>query len=179
MGIILIGSDVMKIDNNIPNQINMPITDIMQPFSPTKSKDIASKVSLDPEANLDALKSIYSDKQLKKLGIIECQTCSERTYVDSSDDAGVSFKTPTKIDPKASAGAVMGHELEHVSNEQADAASEGREIISQSVMLHSAICPECGVSYVSGGVTETVSRSKTEYGLSDEMTKGLKVDNRL
>jgi len=93
-------------------------------------------------SNLDALKSIYSDKELKKLGFMECQACAERRYVDGSDDPSVSFKTPTQIDPEQSASMVMSHEMEHVANEQANADRDGREVVSQSVRLHSSICPE-------------------------------------
>jgi len=171
----------MKIDVYSPYQIEMPKIEQSQKVGPVNKKDIAvnDKISLDPKKNLDSLKSVYSEKQLKKLGIIECQTCANRTYVDGSNDPGVSFKTPSHIDPEQSAGVVMAHELEHVSNEQADADRDNREVISQSVQLHSSICPECGVSYVAGGVTKTVTRSKSEYGLSDELTKGLKVDNKI
>ena len=43
--------------------------------------------------------------------------------------------------------------------EQAKAQREGREVVSQSVSLHTAICPECGKVYVSGGTTRTTTRA--------------------
>lgn len=89
----------------------------------------------------------------------ECQTCNNRTYQDGSDDMSVSYKNPTKIAPEQAASAVRSHEQEHVTNEQADAKREGREIISQSVTIHTSICPECGDVYVSGGTTRTTSRT--------------------
>ena len=89
----------------------------------------------------------------------ECQTCKERKYQDGSDDPGVSFKTPTNIAPEAAASAVRGHEQEHVSREQSKAQREGREVVSQSVTIHTAICPECGKVYVSGGTTRTTTRA--------------------
>ena len=92
---------------------------------------------------------------------IECKTCASRKYQDVSNDSTVSFQTPTHISPGQSAAAVASHESEHVSNEQANAEKEGREIISQTVTLKTAICPECKRVYVSGGETRTVSREST------------------
>ncbi len=92
----------------------------------------------------------------------KCETCEQRRYQDGSDDPGVSFKTPTRMSPDQAAGAVRGHEQEHVVREQAKAAREDRRVVSQSVTLHTDICPECGRVYVSGGVTETVTASKPQ-----------------
>ncbi len=89
-----------------------------------------------------------------------CQTCKERRYQDGSNDPGVSFKSPQTINPDMAASVVLGHEMEHVQREQANAKNEGAEVVSQSVRLHSSICPECGRSYVSGGVTETVTAKR-------------------
>ena len=52
--------------------------------------------------------------------------------------------------------------MEHVYREQAKADREGREVVSQSVTMHTGICPECGKSYVSGGTTRTVTRAETD-----------------
>ena len=89
----------------------------------------------------------------------ECQTCKERKYQDGSDDPGVSFKTPTNVDPDMAASAVRGHEMEHVYREQAKAQRENREVVSQSVTYHTAICPECGKAFVSGGTTRTTTKA--------------------
>ena len=86
----------------------------------------------------------------------ECKTCSSRKYKDISNDPSVSFQSPTHISPGQSAAMVSSHENEHVSSEKAKAAEEGREIISQTVTLSTAICPECKRVYISGGVTRTV-----------------------
>ena len=91
----------------------------------------------------------------------ECETCANRKYQDGSDDPGVSFKNASKISGSVEA-AVRGHEQEHVSRNQAKAEREGREIVYQSVVIKHAICPECGTTYVSGGETTTVTRTKTE-----------------
>ncbi len=87
----------------------------------------------------------------------ECKTCKERKYQDGSDDAGVSYKSPTHIAPEEAASAVRGHEMEHVVREQAKAKGDDRKVVSQSVTLHNGICPECGKVYVSGGTTRTVT----------------------
>lgn len=98
----------------------------------------------------------------------KCETCEQRKYQDGSDDAGVSFKTPTRLSPDMAASAVRGHEQEHVVREQAQAEREGREVVSQKVTLHTDICPECGRVYVSGGVTETVTAAKPEQPEPEE-----------
>lgn len=59
----------------------------------------------------------------------------------------------------SSASVVASHEQEHVSNEQAKAKGEGRRVVSQTVVLQYAVCPECHRSYVSGGTTRTVTAS--------------------
>lgn len=102
----------------------------------------------------------------------ECQTCQERKYQDGSNDPGVSFKTPTNIAPEQAAAAVRGHEQEHVVREQAKAQREGREVISQSVTYHTAICPECGKPYVSGGTTRTTTRAAQEQPALDPVQGG-------
>lgn len=94
----------------------------------------------------------------KRLGIKdpteECQTCKNRKYKDGSDEM-VSFKSPAHISPEGAASAVRAHEQEHVSNAYSKAAKGNGKVISASVSIHMAICPECGRSYVSGGTTNT------------------------
>ena len=92
----------------------------------------------------------------------KCQTCEKRKYQDESDDMGVSFQTPTNVSPEQAASAVRGHENEHVVREQAKARQEGRRVVSQSVTLHTDICPECGKVYISGGTTWTVTVAERE-----------------
>lgn len=84
----------------------------------------------------------------------ECQTCQKRKYVDGSDEM-VSFKSPTHISPQNAAAAVRSHEQEHVSNAYGKAATDNGKVIRASVSIHTAVCPECGRSYVSGGTTHT------------------------
>ncbi len=93
----------------------------------------------------------------------ECQTCKERKYIDGSNEGNVSFKAPGHIAPEASAGVVMSHEKEHVANAKREGNKPGNELISATVSLKTAICPECGRSYVAGGTTRTLIK----YGDSD------------
>ena len=95
----------------------------------------------------------------KKSSPAECQTCKERKYQDGSDEM-VSFKSATHISPTAAGAAVRAHEGEHVSNAYTKAAKDGGKVLQASVAIHTAICPECGRSYVSGGTTTT----KIKYG---------------
>ena len=156
-----LGSDIMtNYQFNLPNPIivlgNGAPVDVQQgPALPESAND----------AMLEALEPSGS-----------CYTCENRKYVDQSDDASVSFQTPTKISPNMAAAAVSAHENEHVRNEQARAQRDDREIVSQTVTLQYDTCPECGKQYVSGGTTRTTSISKSD---SDSMldTEGSFGDN--
>ena len=100
--------------------------------------------------------------QPEMAGVEECETCKSRKYQDGSNDPGVSFKTPTHVSRAQSGAAVRAHEGEHVNREQAKAEREDREVVSQSVQIHTSVCPECGKSYVSDGTTRTTTRSERE-----------------
>lgn len=97
----------------------------------------------------------------RKSSPAECQTCKERKYQDGSDEM-VSFKSASHISPQASAGRVRAHEQEHVANAYKKAANGDGRVISASVQLKTAICPECGRSYVAGGTTSTQIQYKNE-----------------
>lgn len=84
----------------------------------------------------------------------ECETCKNRKYVDGSNEM-VSFKSPTRISPEKAGAAVRAHEQEHVNNAYSEAAQNNGKVIQASVSIKTAICPECGRSYVSGGTTNT------------------------
>lgn len=90
----------------------------------------------------------------KKVSPAECQTCKERKYQDGSDEQ-VSFKSASHISPEASAARVRGHEQEHVNNAYKKAAMGDGKVMQASVSLKTAVCPECGRSYVAGGTTTT------------------------
>ncbi|MGN0688182.1 MAG: hypothetical protein ACI4KA_08760 [Oscillospiraceae bacterium] len=102
------------------------------------------------------------DDSKRRFDSFECKTCENRRYQDGSDDAGVSCQTPTKFSPETAAARVRGHEQEHVVRNQAKAEREGSEIVSQTVTLHTGICPECGKVYISGGTTETTIRKGSD-----------------
>lgn len=91
-------------------------------------------------------------------GSQECSTCKNRTYTDGSSDATVSLQSPTRVSPEEAYATVRNHEQQHVVHEQVRARESGLRVVSQNVAIHSAICPECGRSYVSGGVTTTVTK---------------------
>lgn len=113
-----------------------------------------------PDAQAPAISDAKTAQEVFEEG--ECRTCAERTYQDGSDDPGVSFKTATQLTPEEAATAVRGHEMEHVVRNRSKAAREDREIVSQSVTIRTAICPECGKVYASGGTTRTVTKGKSE-----------------
>lgn len=100
----------------------------------------------------------------------ECQTCKNRKYQDGSDEM-VSFKTAQHVSPESAASAVRAHEQEHVSNAYKKAATDNGKVISASVSIHTAVCPECGRTYVSGGTTHTQIKY---YNEDNPYQKGLK-----
>jgi hypothetical protein len=103
-----------------------------------------------------------SGSKIDKKLFRECQTCKRRKFKDVSNDPSVSFKAPTSVAPGAEAYAVAAHENQHVSHEKGKAMREGKEVVYQSVQTHTAVCPECGRVYVSGGKTTTVTREKAD-----------------
>ena len=122
----------------------------------------AAVLRISPEGRSAYEASIAGDSTSGVAGVEapeKCQTCESRRYVDVSNDSSVSFQTPTRLNPTEAMSAVAAHEMEHVRNEQAKAASEDRRVVSQSVTIHTSICPECGRVYVSGGETRTVTVS--------------------
>jgi len=122
-----------------------------------------------PEETLEEASG--AEEAQKALEEGECQTCKERKYQDGSDDMGVSFQTPTNVDPDLAASAVRGHEMEHVVRERAKADREDRKVVSQSVTYHMAICPECGKAYVSGGTTKTTTKANPQETQQEKENK--------
>ena len=83
----------------------------------------------------------------------------------------VSFKTAQHMSPAQAATRVRAHEQEHVSNAYDKAAKDNGKVLMASVSLHTAICPECGTTYVAGGET----RTKIKYSNEDNpYTKDMK-----
>ena len=122
-------------------------------------------------------------KQLKRIGQVKCETCANRKYKDGSNEADVSYKTATHISPESAASAVRSHEMEHVSNAYSKASKGNGEVVSANVKITTSICPECGRSYVSGGLTTTQIKfdkenpyNKNKKELLDEATTGNNID---
>lgn len=108
----------------------------------------------------------------RKSSPAECETCRNRKYQDGSDEM-VSFKSAAHISPQASASRVRAHEQEHVSNAFTKAAKNGGKVLSASVTLKTAICPECGSSYVAGGTTATKIKYPNENNPYTQNRKSL------
>ncbi len=144
----------------IPAPLSAPQpTAVPQPHATLTAPGAAQVVQGSPAQGgaTDAFQRIAENDKARAIN--GCETCRNRTYVDSSNDPGVSFKSPTKVAPEAAASAVRSHENEHVFKANAKAQVEGREVVSQTVTLHTSVCPECGQTYVSGGTTRTTTRS--------------------
>lgn len=92
----------------------------------------------------------------------ECETCKNRKYQDGSDEGNVSFKTASHISPEAAPAKVRAHENEHVSNAYKKAAQDNGKVINASVSIHTSVCPECGRTYIAGGVTNTTIKYTNE-----------------
>lgn len=88
-----------------------------------------------------------------------CETCAKREYKDGSDDAGVSFKTSTRVSSATAGIAVASHEGEHVNRESDKANKEGRVVTQAKVTFQYASCPECHKMYIAGGTTTITTMS--------------------
>jgi hypothetical protein len=140
-----------------------PISSVSYTYPAAGISSIGQSVNAVSKINGITPVGVASPGSIEKLEAAECQTCKDRKYVDGSNDANVSFQTPTHISPAASFTAVSAHEQEHVSNAVNQGNQEGNRLISASVSLKMAVCPECGTPYISGGTT----RSTIEYNTSN------------
>ncbi|MDE7272675.1 MAG: hypothetical protein K2N95_06370 [Lachnospiraceae bacterium] len=129
--------------------------------------------SAESDANPNAINLLAKDEEpnaapdkVKKAGRRsspeDCETCANRKYQDGSDENNVSFKTASHISPEAAGAKVRAHEGEHVSNAYKKAAQKNGEVLNASVAIHTSICPECGRTYISGGVTNTMIKYSNE-----------------
>lgn len=116
--------------------------------------------------------SLSPQKTGRKSSPEECQTCKERKYQDGSNE-NVSFKSASHISPNAAGAAVRSHEGEHVANAYDKAAQNNGKVVSASVSIHTAVCPECGRTYVSGGTTNTMIRYSDESNPYQQNQKAL------
>ena len=102
----------------------------------------------------------------------ECETCKNRKYQDGSDEM-VSFKIAQHISPQSAPARVRGHEAEHVSNAYKDAAMNNGKVLQASVSLKTAVCPECGRTYVCGGETTTKIKYENESNPYEKERKAM------
>lgn len=114
----------------------------------------------------------------RKSSPAECETCKNRKYQDGSDEDNVSFKAAGHIDPSATAARVRGHEQEHVNNAYKKAAQGNGKVVACNVTLKSAICPECGRSYVAGGTTATQIKYYNEKNPYQQQLKASDAANK-
>ena len=87
------------------------------------------------------------EKPGRKSSPAECETCKNRKYQDGSNEM-VSFKSASHISPQASSSRVRAHEQEHVTNAYNKAAQNNGKVLSATVSLRTAVCPECGTPLV-------------------------------
>ena len=107
----------------------------------------------------------------------ECETCKKRKYQDGSNEM-VSFKAAGHIAPENAASVVMSHEQEHVANAYEKADKGNGKVVQASVRLKTAICPECGRTYISGGETDTQIRYYNEDNPHQQDMKEFDADNK-
>ncbi len=129
--------------NDYIKQLNMSEYD--------KSREAERKERMGIE---DPIAKKVKEEREEHLKDCECETCKNRKYQDGSNEM-VSFKTAQHIPTAAVATRVRGHEQEHVANAYSKAAQNNGKVIQASVAIHTAVCPECGRTYVSGGTTTT------------------------
>ena len=138
------------------------------PYNSLYTNTATAKVNNSTEMNPSKIpeKQAANPDEVKKPGRRsspeECETCKNRKYQDGSDEGNVSFKSAAHISPESAAAKVRAHENEHVSNAYKKASQKNGEVVNASVSIHTSVCPECGRTYVSGGVTNTMIKYKNE-----------------
>ena len=77
---------------------------------------------------------------------------------------------------------MRAHEQEHVANAYSEAAQKDGEVLSVSVRIQTAVCPECGKNYVSGGTTSTKIKypadpyAENQRKLKENAVRGRSID---
>lgn len=140
-----------------------PYTNTSSP-SARPAEDSTNPNTVNPSGKTDAYNA--DPDKIKKAGKRsapeDCETCANRKYQDGSDEGNVSFKSASHIAPESAGARVRAHEGEHVSNAYKKAARKNGKVLNASVAIHTSVCPECGRTYVSGGVTSTMIKYSNE-----------------
>lgn len=127
-----------------------------------------------PVSNISRVTPINTDNTVasssKVKPVTECKTCQNRKYVDGSNESDVSFKTPGTIKPQEAFSKVSAHERQHVANAVEKGSKPGARLVNATVSLKTAVCPECGRTYVAGGETNTT----IAYSKNNPYDKGRK-----
>ena len=144
----------------------------------TQAADSASKASSDGKTVVNPGQSEIKQPG-RKSSPSECQTWKNRKYQDGSNESNVSFKSAQHIDPASAYSEVSAHEGEHVSNAYNKAREGNGEVVQASVAIHTAICPECGRTYVSGGTTTTQIKYPNESNPYQQSRKSSDAANQL
>ena len=144
----------------------------------TQTADSTSKASSDGKTVVNPGQSEIKQPG-RKSSPSECQTCKNRKYQDGSNESNVSFKSAQHIDPASAYSEVSAHEGEHVSNAYNKAREGNGEVVQASVAIHTAICPECGRNYVSGGTTTTQIKYPNESNPYQQSRKSSDAANQL
>ena len=144
----------------------------------TQAADSASKASSDGKTVVNPGQSEIKQPG-RKSSPSECQTCKNRKYQDGSNESNVTFKSAQHIDPASAYSEVSAHEGEHVSNAYNKAREGNGEVVQASVAIHTAICPECGRTYVSGGTTTTQIKYPNESNPYQQSRKSSDAANQL
>lgn len=144
----------------------------------TQTADSTSKASSDGKTVVNPGQSEIKQPG-RRSSPSECQTCKNRKYQDGSNESNVSFKSAQHIDPASAYSEVSAHEGEHVSNAYNKAREGNGEVVQASVAIHTAICPECGRTYVSGGTTTTQIKYPNESNPYQQSRKSSDAANQL
>ena len=155
-------------------------------YLPTTQTGMTAQTGVNQTEKAGKVEEESGIKGSKKVKSSECMTCKNRKYVDGSDEGNVSFKTPGHISPGSSAAMVSAHEQQHVANARREGSKENAKLVSANVRLKLAVCPECGTSYVEGGVTSTTIQYSEENpyeqnrkGLEGDALRGNHVDEKV
>jgi hypothetical protein len=109
----------------------------------------------DPFAPQDLLTISSEAQAAAKAG---CASCAARSYQCSSG------QVTSGVSSNESGSFVAAHEAEHLAKDRVEAQANDRQVVSQSMRLFTAMCAECGSTFVAGGEAKTVTASDQPAG---------------